>query len=157
MVLMLLRGPNLEETARNPEPAPDPMRRLQGDFFIFLGVAHCLLMIYASLYSLGKFHGFIMSPKRWHNLYFSYFLYMYVGSIVMIIRQYFKTEVFIPQALLDLLAGVLPFQLLFWVVRRILLRWGFSPWISLLPGLFLVYYGLKLRRGRALWRRLELD
>ena len=77
-------------------------------------------------------------------------------KVAMIIVQHFKEEVFLPQALMDLLAGVVPFRILLWAVGRILVRWKIIPWISLLPGIFLVYYGFKLRKGRALWRRLEL-
>lgn len=133
------------------------MRRKQGDFFVFLGAAHCALMIFASLYALGKVPGLVMTPHRWNGLYGSYSLYLYLGSAAMILAQCFKTEVFLPQAILDFFVGAVPSQALFWAVRRILVRWPAIPWISLLPGLFLVYYGLKLRRGRALFRFLELD
>ncbi|MCX5795694.1 MAG: hypothetical protein NTY77_09395 [Elusimicrobia bacterium] len=135
----------------------DPVRRMQGGIFITAGAAHVLLMIFASLYTLGKFPGLVISTHRWHMAYSSVSFYVVFVSAAMIIMQHFKTEVFLPQAILDLLAGAVPFHALFWAARRILARWEITPWISLLPGLFLVYCGLKLWRGRALSRSLEFD
>lgn len=133
------------------------MRRKQGDFFIFGGAVHFLMMVFASLYASGVFPGLFIAPYRWSHLYFSYFIYLYVGSVLLIFGQYRRTQVFLPQAILDFIVGVGVFQGLFWALRALLVRWGAVPWLALLPGVFLVYYGLKLRRGRALWKRLELE
>ncbi|MBI5241211.1 MAG: hypothetical protein HY926_12130 [Elusimicrobia bacterium] len=133
------------------------MRRKQGNFFVLMGAAHCALMAFASLYALGKMPHLLVTPQRWNSLYGGYALYLYVGSAAMILSQSFKTEVYLPQAILDLFVGAVPFQASFWALRRILVRWPAFPWVSLLPGLFLIYYGLQLRRGRGLFRMLDLD
>lgn len=132
------------------------MRLKQGNVFILLGAAHCILMTVASLYSLGALPQLSVSARQWNDFYFTFFLCLYGASAGAIIGQSLKYDVFVPQAILDALVGIVPYQIIFWAVRRILLRWPSFPWLSLLPGLFLVYYGFKLRRGLALHKRLEL-
>jgi hypothetical protein len=133
------------------------MRIRQGNLFFLFGIAHCLLMVFASLYSLRMFPQLSIGVQQWNHWHFTFFLSVYVASAAAIVGQSLKTDVFVPQAILDALVGVVLFQLMFWAMRRLLARWDAVPWLSLLPGLFLVYYGFKLRRGRALWKRLELD
>ena len=154
-----LRDPTLKEKVPSPEPSstPDPTRRKQGAFFIFLGVTHCLLMAFASLYALGMLPSLSIGVQKWNNLYSAFRLYLYLGCVALIVGQYLKTYVYLPQAVADCLIGASVFQAAFWAVRKILIHGRLSPWISLLPGLFLVFYGRRLRQGRALWRGLEFD
>lgn len=133
------------------------MRRKQGDFFVFLGAVHCALMLFASCYAMGWMPRLVVTPHRWNTLYVSYVVYLYAGSAVMIVMQSFKTEVYLPQAILDFLVGAVPFQAFFWLARKVLVRWPEVPWLSLIPGILLLCYGLRLRRGRGLLRCLDLD
>lgn len=137
--------------------APDPMRLKLGRLYIGFGLTHCLLMTFASLYSLRVFPRLSIGVHQWNVWYFMFFVSVYAASAAAIIAESLHAEVFLPQAILDALVGSLSFQLIFWAARRVLARWEAPPWLSLLPGLFLVWYGFKLRRGQALCKRLELD
>ena len=112
-------------------------------------------MAFASLYAMGKFSQWDISLDQWHTSYSLYSLFMTFGSLGAVLRQHLQKELFLLEALVDFLTGWAVFKVLFWGVRTILVRGTVPQWLSLLPGLFLIYYGLRLRRGRQ-WRWVDL-
>lgn len=131
-------------------------RKHLGRIFLMAGVLHWGLMIFASLYALGKFPSLTVSVEEWQQAYFGYSLFLFFSGAGYIAIKYSRGDILIVQALLDWLLGVIAFEVLFRLVRAVLVRGSMAPWLSLVPGLFLLYYGMTLYRGRQIWSRLEL-
>lgn len=134
---------------------PD-LRKGLGEIFILSGVLHWALMIYATLYALGKLTRTIVTVSQWNSYYLDHFLWTFLCAILYIVQKAFKTGPYAIQLMVDFMLGVTVFYGLFRGVRFILARGLFTPWLSLLPGLFLLYYGCRLYRGRQIWSGLDL-
>lgn len=121
-----------------------------------MGLTHCALMAFASFDSLGLIPRLSLLAAEWAQLYSAYSFFLVIGSLAVVLRQMMKTEVFLPEALLDFIIGAVIFKTILFVVPRILLRTNVTPWISLLPGLYLSYYGWTLMKGRQIWKGFQL-
>ncbi len=113
-------------------------------------------MIFAALYSQGKFPNLIVTVRQWNHAYIAHFVWMFVFGGLRVARRFSRKDAFTFQLLVDFLVGLSVFWTLFRIVRFILVRSWLTPWISLLPGLFLLYYGYGLYRGRQIWSGLDL-
>ena len=120
------------------------------------GFLHWGLMIFATLYALGKFPRLTLGVSQWNQCYAFQFLYMFIGGVGSIARRYSRENLYMFQIGIDFLVGLSVFWALFSGVRFVLVRGWVTPWISLLPGLFLLHYGRKLRRDRQIWSGLNL-
>lgn len=126
--------------------APLNLRRGLGGLFLLSGLLH----------QAQIFIGFAaaLDAPGWTRLSFGHFLLTVTSAMLYIAFGSARSGLFELQALIDFLAGLLAFLLTFFAVSATLAVFGATPWLSLAPGLFLLYYGLRLRRGRQ-WRRLE--
>jgi hypothetical protein len=134
-----------------------------------MGACHCGLMVFATLYAWGRLpFQMTISAGEWLQYYEAHFLTMFLGSVMLILKQSMRVEVDVSQALIDLMIGAFIFKVLFWAIRLVLRSkvppWLVGhpmvltaiPWICLTPGAFLIWYGWVLRRGRQVWQRFEI-
>jgi hypothetical protein len=122
------------------------LRRGLGGLFLLSGLLYLAQIIVGFISALDA--------PGWTRLSFGHFLFTVTAAMLYITLGSARSGLFELQALIDFLAGLLAFLLLFFAVSATLTVFRATPWLSLAPGLFLLYYGLRLRRGRQ-WRRLE--
>lgn len=137
-----------------PEPllAPDPqelyrIRRGLGLVLIMAGGMHWGLMVFASLYSLGRIR--LLIPARlWSEMYYAHFLFLVMAGALYLFLNFRNTRVFHFEALSDYLVAVGIFIILMSVTGLVLVKGLITPWFSLTPGAFLNAYGFGLWLGR---------
>lgn len=100
-------------------------------------------MLLAIFYSQGKIP-VLITAAMWSRIYFGHFLFMVLGGASLLFFSYRNTGLFFAQNLVEFMLGVGAFVILFSAAGAILAKGRGSPWISLGPGGFLLYYGFRL-------------
>lgn len=112
-------------------------------------------MTAAALYALGHLRVRI-SAAAWQQMYLAHFFcttgcgagYLWLG--------YRQTGANPSQGIMDLTVGLFLYAVVLLVTGLLLLAGRIAPWFSIVPGIFLIYYGWVLRQGRAIWTAIEL-
>lgn len=79
------------------------------------------------------------------RLFFGQFLFLIFGGLTYLTASFARTGRFIYHPLVDYLIGVAIFVVLLSFVALILAKGLAGPWLAPAPGLFLIWYGVKLR------------
>jgi len=125
-------------------------RRGLGIIYIVSGLLFCGLMVFATLYSLGKIH--LRLPSAfWSRLYGMHFAATAVSCVLFVALEWRRTRSFTAEIMADLAIAPTVFALALLATGLLLVRGTFTPWISLAPGLFLVYYGWRMAKGKPVW------
>jgi hypothetical protein len=131
------------EIERIVTPQLARLRHGLGIILLIGGVIHLCEMALASFYAMGKLR--IMIPGRlWSEMYFAHFLYLVMAAMIYLVLGFKRTGVFYYEVLVDYLVALVVFIVLIGVMGYLLVNQKVGEWFSMLPGLFLVYYGLRL-------------
>lgn len=133
---------------------PLAIRKGLGFIYLLSGLFHLAVMVFATLYSLGRIH-FIVTGRLWSEMYYAHFLFMVLAGAGYLTLSSRRGGVFYPETLVDFLVGIGAFIVMIGIAGLLLVRGLVSPWFSLTPGAFLVYYGTGLLRGSRLGVPLE--
>jgi len=79
------------------------------------------------------------------RLFFGQFLFLILGGLAYLASGFARTGTFLYEPLSDYLIGVAVYVVLLSLVAVILGKGLAGPWLAPTPGLFLIYYGFKLR------------
>jgi hypothetical protein len=127
-----------------------------GWIFMLAGFMHGILMAIATLRTFGMFRHLFIQPGGVYILFISP-LYFLIGAAILYLAIKSRSgDVLAAQAIIDLVVGALIFKGLFRLMLALLVRRPDLSWLSLLPSLFLLWYGDTLRRGRQIHSRLDL-
>ncbi len=132
------------------------LRRGLGTLFVAAAVLYLAIMAFASLYNTGGLPQVRVSAARFSQLFFGHFLFVAVAPLAYLGVNFRRTKQFRAQALVDCLTGLLIYMIFFALVGVLVASFAVTPWLSLLPGLFLLYYGLRVRHGRQIWALLDV-
>lgn len=113
------------------------------------GLIHAGQMTFASLYALRRI-SVDVSAATWTRMHFGHFLLLVCASILYMTLCFKREGIFYYEALADFLAGVGVFVIVMSIVASILVANRATPWISLIPSVFLIAYGCGLIAGRPL-------
>lgn len=123
------------------------IRRGLGVIYLLSGLLHWAVMTMAALYSLGRI-SVVIGVGLWSELYYAHFLFLILASLAYLALSYRQTGIFYYEALVDFLIGIGAFVVLLSVAAVVLYKGLVTPWLSLVPGTFLVAYGAGLYFGR---------
>lgn len=132
------------------------LRRGIGSLFITAAGLYLAIMALASLYNTGSLPTVRISAARWSQLFFGHFLFLVLTPLGYLALSFSRTGRFQAQALVDFLTGLLIYLIFFAIVGLVLVSFPVTPWLSLVPGVFLLYYGVRIRQGRQIWALLDV-
>ncbi|MBI4676870.1 MAG: hypothetical protein HY748_04745 [Elusimicrobia bacterium] len=126
--------------------------------FVFLcsGTFHLLLMLSAILYAYGRLP-FEATPVAWTMWYLLHLVVTFLSGALCVFFHRKQSPFYLAQLAVDAAVGIVVFQVLFSISKWVIAARWVDPWLSLVPGAFLVCYGLRLRTGRQVWSRLNLQ
>jgi hypothetical protein len=136
-------------------PEPDPaLRRGLGVIFMLFGALCCVMMAAAALYAEGRLHIFIPA-KAWSHLYLAHFASTFLcgtGYLWLAWRRSRQVPVF---AIVDFALGLFIYSAIFLAAGLLLYSKLVPSWIALASGVFLLYYGWTIRKGRSIFPALD--
>jgi len=90
-----------------------------------------------------------VDAAAWSRLFFGQFVLATAAPVFYVALTSWSTAKFQLQALVDALFGLLVYLVMFTgvMVALVTLKW-LTPWLGCWPGMFLLWYGFRLRRGK---------
>ncbi|MFA6004309.1 MAG: hypothetical protein WC881_09600 [Elusimicrobiota bacterium] len=122
-----------------------------GAIFIIFGLLAAVQMSLATLYSLGRL-AVMLSAEGWSRLFMAHIIMLAGCGTLYLVLRYRSTRSLPLQGICDLAFGIILFVAMLGGVGYILVQGLATPWLSLAPALFLLYYGYRLRKGKPLCR-----
>jgi hypothetical protein len=121
---------------------------------VVFGLLCCVLMTAAALYSENRLR-ISISAQAWQQLYLAHFVCTTACGAGYLWLGWRQTGQVPNQGIMDLAVGLFLYALAFLAAGLLLVAGLVASWFALGPGMFLLYYGWMLCRGRTICAALD--